>query len=156
MPRYLLLKSCWKNTLRWKEALWVAICHWFRMIKGRVPIQPGQATSKPSLGQQVQSLASDYSEALKLICFCLIKVQIPDETAIWRQRCCPSVLLSLDGHLSLVKLWVAGPQTSHSCCWCQFDDSQHLLTYTLGTVSNTPAMLAHAIFPLRVWDGFYR
>lgn len=35
MPRYLLLKSCYKNTLRWKRVRWVTVCHWLPMIKGR-------------------------------------------------------------------------------------------------------------------------
>ena len=74
------------------------------MIKGRVPIQPGQTTSKPSLGWQVQCPASDYSDALKLICFHLMKVQTPKETAIWRQQCCFSVLPPSDARLSFVKL----------------------------------------------------
>lgn len=42
------------------------------MIKGRTPMQPGQTTSKASLGQQVQCHMSEYSGALKLLCLHLI------------------------------------------------------------------------------------
>lgn len=135
----------------------VSCCHWFPMIKGRY-LYNLTSHIKAFTGQQEQSLASDYSEALKHM---LSFDKSPDswwnsdmETAML-PLCTPFGWTSVLGE-ALGSWTTKFPLLLLTSMMMAYDASQHLLTYTLSTVSNTPAMLARVIFPLRVWDGFYR
>lgn len=141
MPRYL------KNTLRWKGIRWIIV-----MIKGRAPVQPGQTTSKASLGQQVQCHVSDYSGALKLICFHLIKVLTPSKIAIWKQQCYFSVFFF--GYLSL--LWSFWYRKTKFSFVVTIAANGQLVNYELSTVLNPSDTLLHLIITLRLWHEFYR
>lgn len=130
--------------MRWKEIWRLTV-----MIKGRTPMQPGQTTSKTSLGQQVQCHVSEYSSALKLIYFHLIKVLTPNKIAKWRQQCCLSVLSF--GYLFLWWSFLYW-KTKFSLLLSLLQ----LTMYELSTELNLSDTLLHLIITLRLWHEIHR